>query len=235
MRLVLTLLLKSIWCSQTTTFNSYWLFVTSNMRSYKIYISFLTAVSWCFDPECPEIKSSPHAEQCCLPSGMVTCWWVPPPAAIESGQKRCSGRFWGVFFLAFGVSEELASSMGCRIRLRAFINLETPNTGWFSSGWNVCFFLTGCDENISTWKSFSQAANLFNSQQRWERSKMFHSLATLVFNSGENNVTCSEYCWLNFWKQIQHHWDVFWWTTRSVFLVYSWWRMWHRRGRKTER
>lgn len=154
MWLVLTLLLKSIWCSQTTTFNSYWLFVTSNMRLYKIYISFLTAVSWCFDPECPEIKSSPHAEQCCLPSGMVTCWWVPPPAAIESGQKRCSGRFWGVFFLAFGVSEELASSMGCRIRLRAFINLETPNTGWFSSGWNVCFVLTGCDENIFTWKSF---------------------------------------------------------------------------------
>lgn len=80
-----------------------------------------------------------------------------------------------------------------------------------------------------------QAANLFNSQQRWERRKMFHSLATVVFNSGENDVTCSEYCWLNFWKQIQHHWDVFWWTTRSVFLVYSWWRMWHRRGRKTER
>lgn len=114
--------------------------------SIKIYISFLTALSWCVDPECPEIKSSPHVEQSCLPSGMVTCWWVPPPAAMESGQKRCSGRFWGVFFLAFGVSEELASNMGCRIRLRALINLETPNTGWFSTGWNVCLVLTGCDE-----------------------------------------------------------------------------------------
>lgn len=94
----------------------------------------------------------------CVPSGMVTCWWVPPAAAMESGQKRCSGRFWGVFFLAFGVSEELASSMGCRIRLRAFINLETQtDAGWFGSGWMGTFLqiftpsvLTGCDIIVST-------------------------------------------------------------------------------------
>lgn len=43
---------------------------------------------------------------------------------MESGQNRCSGRFGGVFFLAFGVSAALASSMGCRIRLRAFMNLQ---------------------------------------------------------------------------------------------------------------
>lgn len=60
-----------------------------------------------------------------VPSGMVTCWGGPPPAAMESGQKRCSGRFCGVFFLALGVSEELASNMGCRILLRAFMNLQT--------------------------------------------------------------------------------------------------------------
>lgn len=46
---------------------------------------------------------------------------------MESGQNRCSGRFGGVFFLAFGVSAALASSMGCRIRLRAFINLENQS------------------------------------------------------------------------------------------------------------
>jgi hypothetical protein len=43
---------------------------------------------------------------------------------MESGQKRCSGLFGGGFFLVLGVSEELASSMGCRIRLRAFMNLR---------------------------------------------------------------------------------------------------------------
>lgn len=64
-----------------------------------------------------------YANSWSLPSGMVTCWWGPP-AAIESGQNRCSGRLGGVFFLALGVSAALASSMGCRIRLRAFINLE---------------------------------------------------------------------------------------------------------------
>lgn len=75
----------------------------------------------------------------CVPSGMVTCCWVPPPVAMESGQKRCSGRFCGVFFLAFGVSEELASNMGCRIRLRAFINLQTRQQRSEGTDWHMCF------------------------------------------------------------------------------------------------
>lgn len=80
-------------------------------------------------------------KHCGVPSGMVTCCWVPPPVAMESGQKRCRGRFWGVFFLALGVSEELASNMGCRIRLRALINLEKKGGLLLvlcdCSGWNV--------------------------------------------------------------------------------------------------
>lgn len=57
---------------------------------------------------------------------MVTCCWVTEEAR-ELGQKRCRGRVWGVFFLLLGVSEELASSMGWRIRRRALINLETES------------------------------------------------------------------------------------------------------------
>lgn len=42
---------------------------------------------------------------------------------MESGQNLCTGRFWAVFFFVFGVSEQLESSIGCRIRLRALMNL----------------------------------------------------------------------------------------------------------------
>ncbi len=47
------------------------------------------------------------------------------PATMESGQKRCVGLCWDFIFLALGAgSGLLASSMGCRIRLRALINLS---------------------------------------------------------------------------------------------------------------
>lgn len=54
---------------------------------------------------------------------METCCWETEEAR-ESGQKRWSGRVCGVFFLFLGASDELASSIGCRIRLRAFMNLR---------------------------------------------------------------------------------------------------------------
>lgn len=47
------------------------------------------------------------------------------PATIESGQKRCVGRCWDFIFLALGAgSGLLASSIGCRIRRRALMNLQ---------------------------------------------------------------------------------------------------------------
>lgn len=55
-----------------------------------------------------------------VPSSMLNWGTVE---AIESGQKRCRGRVCGVFFLVLGISVELASSIGCRIRLRALMNL----------------------------------------------------------------------------------------------------------------
>lgn len=42
---------------------------------------------------------------------------------MESGQNLWTGLFWAVFFFVFGVSEQLESSMGCRMRLRALMNL----------------------------------------------------------------------------------------------------------------
>lgn len=61
------------------------------------------------------------------PSDIVSsfdCCWATPEA-MESGQNLCTGRFWAVFFFVFGVSEQLESSIGWRIRLLALINLNT--------------------------------------------------------------------------------------------------------------
>lgn len=62
-----------------------------------------------------------------LPSGFVPA--LPPcccrtPAAMELGQNLCVGRCWDLIFLALGAgSGLLASSIGCRMRRRAFMNL----------------------------------------------------------------------------------------------------------------
>lgn len=62
-----------------------------------------------------------------LPSGFVP--GAPPcccstPAAMELGQNLWVGRCCDLIFLAFGAgSGLLASSMGCRMRLRALMNL----------------------------------------------------------------------------------------------------------------
>lgn len=60
-----------------------------------------------------------------LPSGMASSLGggCAAPDAMESGQNLCTGLFWAVFFLALGVSEQLESSMGWRIRLLALMNL----------------------------------------------------------------------------------------------------------------
>lgn len=60
--------------------------------------------------------------------------WVAPEA-MESGQNLWTGLFWAVFFFVFGVSEQLESSMGCRMRLRALMNLEV---GGKTHGQTLC-------------------------------------------------------------------------------------------------
>lgn len=67
-----------------------------------------------------------------VPSSMLNCCW-DTEEVIESGQKRCRGRVCGVFFLVLGTSVELASSIGCRIRLRALMNLYQTCRDGFKS------------------------------------------------------------------------------------------------------
>lgn len=56
------------------------------------------------------------------------------PDAMESGQNLCTGLFCAVFFFVFGVSEQLESNMGCRIRLLALMNLHVDK-GKLRPGW----------------------------------------------------------------------------------------------------
>lgn len=70
----------------------------------------------------------------CLPSALLPecapCGWRTP-ATMESGQNRWVGRCCDFIFLALGAgSGLLASSMGCRIRRLALMNLRGEVTGW---------------------------------------------------------------------------------------------------------
>lgn len=77
--------------------------------------------------------SRPPVQPKSLPSGFVP--GVPPcccstPAAMELGQNLWVGRCWDLIFLALGAgSGLLASSMGCRMRLRALMNLPRGEGG----------------------------------------------------------------------------------------------------------
>lgn len=85
-----------------------------------------------------------------LPSGLVP--GLPPcccrtPAAMELGQNLCVGRCWDLIFLALGAgSGLLASSMGCRIRRRALMNLLTgiERLGKEKYEWAPLFILPEC-------------------------------------------------------------------------------------------
>lgn len=96
-----------------------------------------------------------------LPSGFVP--GAPPcccstPAAMELGQNLWVGRCWDLIFLALGAgSGLLASSMGCRMRLRALMNLPglgflVSNSHWGRACHGVC--VTACDPmtvNVRLW------------------------------------------------------------------------------------
>ena len=75
----------------------------------------------------PASPSLEHTHPLVSPSGFVP--GAPPcccstPAAMELGQNLWVGRCCDLIFLAFGAgSGLLASSMGCRMRLRALMNL----------------------------------------------------------------------------------------------------------------
>lgn len=79
-------------------------------------------------PACIQLQS--------LPSGFVP--GAPPcccstPAAMELGQNLWVGRCCDLIFLALGAgSGLLASSMGCRMRLRALMNLLRNKMGTVS-------------------------------------------------------------------------------------------------------
>lgn len=106
------------------------------------------------------------------PSDIVSsfdCCWATPEA-MESGQNLCTGRFWAVFFFVFGVSEQLESSIGWRIRLLALINLNTIK-GKVNLGSAGCKFplshihkICSRKKNIRNIKSsISQASHPFKS------------------------------------------------------------------------
>jgi hypothetical protein len=74
--------------------------------------------------------------QRCIPSDMVSSLGggCATPDAIESGQNLWTGLFWAVFFFVFGVSEQLESNIGWRIRLLALMNL-CVDKGTFVKPW----------------------------------------------------------------------------------------------------
>lgn len=84
-------------------------------------------------PAYPPAPSLEYSQPQVLPSGFVP--GVPPcccstPAAMELGQNLWVGRCCDLIFLALGAgSGLLASSMGCRMRLRALMNLSRGEGG----------------------------------------------------------------------------------------------------------
>lgn len=111
--------------------------------SYVLWASYTQAPGWCSlssrcrNRQCTRLGSCSrnsqeatalrvHTLRYPVPSGMASSLGggCEAPDAMESGQNLCTGLFCAVFFFVFGVSEQLESNIGWRIRLLALMNLS---------------------------------------------------------------------------------------------------------------